>query len=205
MIHKEAIISSAYLPPIQYVQILLRYKKVYLEKHETYPKQTYRNRCVIYTANGPLPLTIPVIKPNGNRTKTLDVQIDYSVKWRKEHWRALESAYKGSAFFEIVKDYFAPFYQKEWKFLWDYNLDIIKTVFNLLDTNLELIETKEFIKEYPKSVSDFRETITPKKPIDIFNQKPYFQVFSGKFGFKPNLSVFDLICNCGMDSYDILT
>lgn len=205
MISKDAIISTAYMPPIQLVQLVLRQKRIFVEKHETYPKQTYRNRCVIYGANGPLPLTIPVIKPNGNRTKTSEVLIDYSVKWKKEHWRALESAYKSSAFFELIRDYFAPFYEKEWKYLWDYNLDIMRVVFVLLNTEVEILETKEYIKDYPKSVNDFRNTITPKNNSIIFEQKPYFQVFSNKHGFKPNLSVFDLICNCGMDSYGILS
>ncbi len=203
-----AVFSIAYLPPIQYLHAMLKYDTILLEKHETYPKQTYRNRCVIYSANGPLALTIPVIKPFGNKTKISDVRIDNSVKWKKEHWRAIESAYRSSAYFEFISDYFAPFYEKDWEFLWDYNLESLITILDILELNISVEETSSFIKDYSQQGNDFRTCIDPKSKgkdfNQIFNHKPYFQVFGIKMGFEPNLSVLDLLCNCGMDSKGIL-
>lgn len=118
---KKAIFSTAYLPPIQYIKSLIESDIVLIEKHETYLKQTYRNRCIILSANGPLALTIPIIKPFGNKTKTDEVVIDNSVKWKREHWRGIESAYRNSAFFEYVRDYLITFYENEWEFLFDFN------------------------------------------------------------------------------------
>jgi hypothetical protein len=200
----EAVISSAYLPPIQYIDVLLKHKTVYIEKHETYPKQTYRNRCEIYSANGLLPLIIPIERPNGNSTKIADVRIDNTVKWRKEHWRAIVSAYKNSAYFEFVMDYFAPFYENDWDFLWDYNTELLSTILRIFDLNINIIETEEFIKQYPLEIDDFRYKIKPKSreiqvDTNVLN-KPYFQVFSIKSGFLPNLSILDILCNCGIDS-----
>lgn len=206
---KVAILSTAYLPPIQYFSKLLKFNKILIEKYETYPRQTYRNRCEIYSANGKLPLVIPVIKPNGNSTKISEVRIDYSVKWQREHWRALESAYKNSAFFEYIMDEFKKYYESnEWEFLIDFNTSIIKGVLNILDYNLEIGETNEFIKQYPLEENDFRYSIHPKphrrNHDDEFLIRQYFQVFSDKHGFLPNLSVFDILCNCGKESVELM-
>ena len=198
----SVILSTAYLPPIEFFKHLKREDEVLLEKFETYPKQTYRNRCIILTANGPLTLTIPVVKPNGNRTLIKDVRIDNSVKWRKEHWRAMESAYRSSAFFEFIYDYLMPYYSKEWDFLWDFNLNIISTISDVLDINLNLKETKLYSPSHEGYV-DLRNSISPKaKYFDTagINSNQYYQVFGSRFGFVPNLSILDLLCNCGMES-----
>ncbi|HOP05314.1 MAG TPA: WbqC family protein [Tenuifilaceae bacterium] len=203
----SVILSTAYLPPVQYFSKMLKYKTIHIEKFETYSRQTYRNRCEIYTANGKLPLVIPVVRPNGNRTKTTDVRIDYSVKWQREHWRALESAYKNSAYYEFIVDEFAPFYQQQnIELLHEFNERLLHTVLEILGLPIDIQPTDKFIKEYPADTADFRYTIHPKlqhaSEDEEFNPKPYFQVFSDRGGFIPNLSIFDLLCNCGKESLE---
>ncbi len=202
MPQNKTILSIAYLPPVTYLKQLLSAKEIYLEKHESYTKQTYRNRCEIYSANGKLSLSIPVVKPNGNRTKICDVKIDNSVKWRREHWRAIASAYKNSAYFEFIRDYIEPFYENEWKFLWDYDLAIIETLIQILDLNVTIKETSEFQKEYFSPFVDLRSISSQAKREHQNGQShtPYFQVFGHKHGFIPNLSIIDMLCNCGMDA-----
>ena len=56
-------IATAYLGPIQQYCKMLQYPEVRIETAENYVKQTYRNRCVIAAANGPLSLSIPIVKP----------------------------------------------------------------------------------------------------------------------------------------------
>ena len=55
---------------------------------------------------------------------------------------------------------------------------------------------------------DLRELIHPKRDNHILEElglkKPYFQVFSGKYGFKSNLSIMDLLFNEGPDSISYL-
>ena len=55
---------------------------------------------------------------------------------------------------------------------------------------------------------DLRETIHPKRPDDILERlrlkKPYFQVFSRKYGFIQNLSIMDLLFNEGPDAVSYL-
>jgi hypothetical protein len=46
---------------------------------------------------------------------------------------ALESSYRQSPFFEYYADDFAPFYEKKWEFLADYNEELMALVTSLLD------------------------------------------------------------------------
>ena len=59
---KEVILGSAYLGPVEYYTKLFAYDTVRVERYDHYMKQTYRNRCVIASADGPLALTIPTEK-----------------------------------------------------------------------------------------------------------------------------------------------
>ena len=57
---KTAVLQTAYFGPIQWYQKLHRYDRTIIEQHDSYQKQTYRNRCIIATANGLQALTVPV-------------------------------------------------------------------------------------------------------------------------------------------------
>ena len=63
-------IATAYLGPIQQYCKMLQYPEVRIETAENYVKQTYRNRCVIAAANGPLSLSIPIVKPDTLKCQT---------------------------------------------------------------------------------------------------------------------------------------
>ena len=47
-------LSSAYLAPVEYYTKLLAYDQIYIEQHDHYTKQTYRNRCTIAAPDGEL-------------------------------------------------------------------------------------------------------------------------------------------------------
>lgn len=194
------ILSTAYFPPISYIATLVNSNIVYLEKHETYRKQTNRNRCHIYSANGAIPLSIPIKKPMGNRTKICDALIDNSVKWNREHWRAIESAYHNSAYLEFLSDFFVPFYQKPWIYLWDFNLALIQVILGILEVNVEIRETESFILQHGEGYHDVRDLFKSEAVKNIPLLLPYHQVFEEKYGFIPNLSILDLLCNVGMDA-----
>ena len=114
-------LSSSYLAPVQYYSKLYMADDVVIEHHDNYVKQTYRNRCVITGANGPLPLTIPVEKPDAPKAPMRDIRISDHGNWRHLHWNALVSAYRTTPFFEYYEDDFRPFYEERWEFLVDFN------------------------------------------------------------------------------------
>jgi len=102
--------SIAYLPPVEYLQLYLQSEQPYIEKCENYVRQTYRNRCLIASANGVLPLIVPVKKNHLHNCPITQIEIDYSQAWQIKHWRAFEAAYNISPFFLYYKDFFEPFY-----------------------------------------------------------------------------------------------
>lgn len=208
MNNKTAILSTAYLPPIQYIAKMISYNSIAIEINETYAKQSYRNRCVILSCNGPLTLSIPVVKVNGNKTLTKDIEIDNATNWQKNHWKAIESAYRNSTYFDFVADIMSPYYNRKERFLVDFNNKLIEEIFGFLALKVLLNSTNEFIKAYSDADDDFRASIHPKVQHQIrdneFIPVNYYQVFNDRFDFVPNLSVIDLLFNEGLDSVDII-
>lgn len=202
-----AVISTAYFPPIQQFAHLVSNSRILLEEHENYTKQTYRNRCSILSANGPHSLTIPVVKHSGSKTPIRAVEIDYCTAWQKVHWRAIESAYKNSPYFEHMADSLIPFYEKKTKYLFDLNLMLIETILDFLEITAHIETTSEYIHCYQETYLDLRG-ISPKGDANKINPKyhdvPYYQVFSHKQPFVPNLSIIDLVCNEGLLSVELM-
>ena len=194
-----AYLSTAYLAPAQYYSKLVSFDEIHIETAENYPKQTYRNRCLIASANGVQALTVPVEKPVTLKIPTRDVRISNHGNWRHLHWNALVSAYKTSPFFEYYADDLRPFYEKEYTFLIDYNDDLQATVCSLLDICPRIMHTTVF-EQLPEN--DFRHIIDPRRPLpdNNFTLRPYYQVFGDKHGFIPNLSIVDLLFNMGSES-----
>ena len=205
--------STAYLPPIEYVAILINNTNVIIEIEESYPKQTFRNRCKILSANGIINLSIPVKKPYGNNTKTKDIRIINSNQWFTNHWRAISSAYSNSPFFIYYKDEFQKFYIGNYDSLLDFNTELTNNILSLAGINCKIQYSDsftlpnaftEFSNMHNQQTTDFRYSITPKKEIEGKSFKEYTQVFSTKFSFKPNLSIIDLLFNLGPETKDYL-
>ena len=187
------IFSTAYFGEIPYFQSLLKYDEVLIDSKERYKKQSWRNRTCILSSNGPLLLSVPVIKPNGSLSIVEEISISYDTNWQKDHWKAIESAYTHAPYFfyygEMIKDIIYAGHDN----LLDYNIFILKKILNWLSIEIEV----DFSSEYfpPKDKTDYRVLLGEKK----FNikQESYIQVFSDKLDFYPNLSILDLLMNQG--------
>lgn len=204
---KTAILSSAYFAPVQWYQKLNRYENIVIEQHDNFIKQTYRNRCVIATTQGLQALTIPVERPSDARldkTQLKDICISDHGNWRHLHWKALLSAYGESPFFEYYADDIHPFYEKKYKFLLDFNMEINAKMMELLDIEKSRLSLSNGYSSYEgdSDTVDFREVIRPKHPGEDkeWQPKKYYQVYQQKFGFQPNLSILDLLFNEGNEA-----
>lgn len=200
----QVYLTSAYLAPIQYYAKLYAAEQVWIENWDNYIKQTYRNRCTIAAANGPLTLSIPIIKPDKHKCLTRDIQISDHGNWRHLHWNAIFSSYNSSPYFEYYVDDFIPFYEKKYTYLVDFNEELRQLLCSLLDIAPTIYLTTDYAS--PTILEDFRTIIHPKQPVEdlTFKSQPYYQVFKEKHGFLPNLSIIDLLFNKGPESVLIL-
>ncbi len=186
---------TIFSPIIQYVA-LVNAEEILFEVEDNYQKQTYRNRFVIFGANGKQVLTIPVIHSGKrNKLKTKDIRIDYSTDWQKLHIRSLQSAYRSSPFFEFYEDDILPVFNKKYKYLLDLNFDSIQTISEFLQIEFHFQNTDSYVVIIDEE-KDFRNLANAKSDQKYDFQK-YTQVFDAKYGFIPNLSILDLIFNEG--------
>ena len=181
------VLPTSFFGPVSwYEQIARASEPISIEAHENFQKQTLRTRCRIATANGVQTLTVPVSGSGSIK----DIKISDHNNWRHLHWQALASAYGSSPFFEYYADDIAPFFEKKWDFLFEYNLEITHKMCELLDIRTEIRLTDEY-----QGCS--------------FNQhndsKPYYQVFQSRHGFIPDLSILDLLFNMGPEAILQLT
>ena len=172
-----------------------------IEIWETYHKQTYRNRCRVMTANGAESLSVPVVKVNGNHTMTKDIAISPIEPWQHIHSRCLESAYKASPYFDHYYDYLKPIFEGSFERLTELNDAALAAVMKMLKVKKEIVHTTDYVHEVD---CDLREAFSPKKQVDVRLFPAYYQVFSEKYHFMPDLSILDLVFNEGPEATSYL-
>lgn len=195
------LLSTAYLAPVSYYVLLARAGRVVIEQHENYQKQSYRNRCLIAAANGPMVLSIPVKKTLAGKNSIRDIQLSGHGNWQHMHWNSLVSAYASSPYFAFYRDDIRPFYEKKYKYLFDFNEALREEICALLHLEPRLEYSKSYTTGPETEILDYRELIHPKKQrLEELLPGPYVQVFDRKFGFLPDLSVLDLLFNTGPEA-----
>ena len=202
------VLTTAYLPPVDYFRAIALSGKALIEGCESYQKQSWRNRCSIYSTGGPENLTIPVEHGNFRTSTIRDVRIDWSDPWLLRHKRALEAAYNSSAFFEYYRDDIFAVLDRRETFLFDLNMRLLELILELVGLKAEILVTAEYQPDYPGG--DLRSVIQPKYKGPSFcelyakEEKTWFQVFSSGRDFVPHLSVIDLLCSEGPDAVSYL-
>lgn len=195
----KSVFSTALLPTLEYLSLLLKSKEIRFEKFESFQKQNNRSRFHILSPNGLQTLHIPLKYCLGN-TLITQVEIDYKTNWQRLHWRSIEAAYNRSPFFEFYADGFKEVFFNTENSLLEYNLNLLKWILKTLKQTPEF----RFTDDYNKVVADendFRILSNSKNTTvqfqELFNVEKYHQVFGHKLPFEQNLSCIDLIFNTG--------
>jgi hypothetical protein len=186
---------TTYFGNLQYYQNYVRFNHVSIEAHSSFQKQSLSNRCEILTSNGIQALTIPVIRKNGSKTLMCEIEISYLTDWRKDHWKAIESAYANSPYFEhYSSEIHALIYQDESNLL-RFNLNIHQRICSWLGLNENIHFSTDFTPI--SSDADLRLLLNDKNTRNFNSSQKYVQVFQDKFDFVDNLSILDAICALG--------
>lgn len=198
----DVLLHPTFFPSIAHWVAIINADKIFFEVNDTYQKQTYRNRTNIYSANGKLSLSIPVIYSQKNRQLYRDIKIFNDSKWQALQWKSILSAYRTSPFFEFYEDEIAPLFNTNQDYLMEFNFKCFETIMECLQLDIKFDKTVEYTKECV-NMYDFRHLANARKEKenDFDN---YIQVFSNKHGFISNLSILDLLFNEGPNALSYL-
>jgi len=187
------------LPSILFMKQCINYETVVFEQLANYQRSSYFNRAYIAGANGKQRLSIPL--KGGSRQKKMinEIAIDNTVKWQRIHWQSILSAYAKSAYFEYYEPELKLLYQQPIDNLFDWNINLIKLLFKLLNSTLKHSFTKNYVTKFKvkDEVLDWRNTIRPNMSLAAIEFAPYYQLFQEKNGFIFNLSVLDVLFSEG--------
>jgi len=173
-----------------------------IEQNDYYQKQTLRNRTYIHGANGKLLLSIPIRHLGKTSHQYYNkVEIENSFEWQKQHWKSIQSAYRSSPYFEFYEYDISIFYKNKFSLLYVFNKAYFKLLLKLLGWNPEVHYTESY--KNLTNAKDIRSQIE-KKEVNNKLKLKYTQVFEGKNGFIPNLSILDLLFNEGPNTLSLL-
>ena len=193
---RKTILPLRYLPDIEWFTHLVSGECI-IDCGEHYIKRSSRNRCSIMSANGVLSLSIPLLHANRPKTPMSKVKIDHSQRWAVQHWRAIESAYRSSPYFDLLEERLLPIFEGSARYakLVDFNAALLHAIAEFLgcDDKLQLSDT------YVVATDDDCDLRPKNHPLTI-SPKPYFQLFSDRFPFAENLSILDLLMSEGFDA-----
>src|SRR5512138_482726 len=128
----RVLLSTAYLPPLDYFHLITNAGEIVLESKENYIKQTYRNRCYILSSHGAHLLSVPVYEGSRHKVAVKEVRIDYSKRWQQVHLRAIVSSYRCSPYFDFFYEPLENIINRKFELLWDLNLELLTTLLKML-------------------------------------------------------------------------
>jgi len=217
------IIQSNYIPWRGYFDLISDVDLFVLYDDVQFSRGNWRNRNLIKTPTKPIWLTVPVKFSSKDKRKNIeDITIDFTQKWRQRHIKSIIQNYSKSPFFKKYSDGFFDLYYSDYSTISELNRILITWIMKQLkiatpvrlsaELNLTGRNTDRLIcllKEV--GATTYLSGPTGKNYIDIsefkkagiglefktYNYEEYPQNFGD---YLPNVSIIDLLFNCGEDS-----
>jgi hypothetical protein len=186
-------------PNIGWWYVALQSNSVIYDTAEHFQKMSYRNRYKITGANGMIQLSAPIEGGRESRAAMRDIHISNKDRWQVQHWRTLTSVYKRSPYFDFYEPTLQALFEQRFEKLVDFNLASIHWLKEQLEVSFPETFADEYIPDYGNDIVDLRHK---QKARIQDNKATYYQLFSDRNGFLPNLSMLDLLFSEGPYSRD---
>jgi len=190
-----------------------------------YKKNEWQNRNRIKTATGWQWLTVPVAF---SFPETINqVTIINSQKWQRAQQQSMVTNYRRAPYFDQVMAWLAPLFSQQWQTLAELNIFLVKALANFLGITTPIHVASE-LGPFPENPDQrligmvrhfggnrylagagghgyMNLDTWSEAGIEVEFQDYRHPTYPQLFGpFEPNLSVLDLIFNCGPDSLNIV-
>ena len=166
------------------------------------PLRHSHHRYRVDGPNGIQTLTVPLVGSTNNMmTPLCDVLISEHGDWRRLHWGALYSAYGRSPYFDYVADDLSRIINGSQRYLHEFNAQLHQLIVDFMDLPLSTRYLEDSGKQaLEDGMVDLRGRMGMKKPdvLPIANV-PYYQMWQETQGFRPDLSILDLMMNTGRE------
>jgi chorismate mutase len=226
-VKKVAILQSNYIPWKGYFDLIASVDEFIVFDEVQYTRRDWRNRNKIKTSQGIQWLTVPVQVKGKYFQKISQTMID-GLDWRDKHWKTLELNYCKSPYFDSVSEWLKPLYYGHYTYLSELNISMIRKICNYLDFQTNISNSSDFqlldnrserlahlcqqvgaskyisgpsAKDYIEE-EFFLERDIEIEWIDYLGYKEYPQLWGEPFVHE--VSILDLIFNCGKSSRDYL-
>jgi len=214
-----------YLPWLRYFEKMARADVFILLDTVQFSKNGWQNRNKIKTPNGPVLLTVPV---HAHLDQTLrEVAIDNRQPWRAKHRRTLEQNYGKAPHYAEYEAFLDELYSQKWERLVELNAYLLGSLLRILGIETRVVMASSLdvpgvatqrLINLIKAVGGTRyysgayaldtyldAGLLEKAGIGLELQEWHAPVYPQLYGeFESDLSIIDLLMNCGPDSLRIL-
>lgn len=216
--------SAFYFGSVEHFRLLARHPRVVIDVGEHYERQSYRTRTRIAGPNGVQDLNVPIARDHGHKMPMRSVGLSYAESWPQQQLHAIRSAYGNAPWFIHYIDAIEETVTRRYDRLVDLDLATLRLGMRWLGLTTEVVVSENYVEvasdEWRVASSsdatrhsplatrlvDLRTSFHPKKPLppEVGPVPPYPQVFADRLGFRPRMSVIDLVCTCGPTAAGIL-
>lgn len=192
----KLLIDYQYFGTVNYYKMLFQFKHIEFEEYEYYQKGSFRNRSIIPGANGLISLSVPLQNGRDQRALFRDIKIAYKDNWVLQHSRALDACYMRAPFYEFYRDSLFSILNNQEEYLMNLDKQLIIWTLKMMKAPIKISANSSFQKQVDATSTDGRNLFMPNKVAPPNTMVPYAQVFEDRIGFKPNMSILDLLfCN----------
>jgi len=216
-----------YLPWLRYFHKIATCDAFVVMDNIQFNKNGWQNRNKIKTQKGWAYLTAPVFHRQAQSLS--DVQIDNKSPWARKHWGNLVSSYARAPYFKEHEPFFKKIYESKWDKLNDLNYAMLEYFIDTLGIKTKIIKSSslnlqgEATERLVAMCKDFGASayLTGSYAAEVYLESksfedagikvvyqefecPHYSQLFPEAGFIPELSILDLLFNCGSKSLDVL-